>query len=201
MNIFTIREALIRNSSSYHHGLIPFPEFNCWRHVNFFLIARTKDSTDQTLLPNGRGRLDDDRGIINAENALKTANDELVEKGIVTSSEKMSIHFLVDVEEENLAGGAEMTDQESVDLVIAAELEENCEGGLEGGEEEAEIELRPAERTMLKEAISALDAFLRFAMNGYSGPTDLIYFEDEARRIRRTLVAEQDAARIQTTMR
>ncbi|SGY48580.1 BQ5605_C001g00665 [Microbotryum silenes-dioicae] len=49
-------------------------------------------------------------------NALKTANDELVEKGIVTSNEKMSIHFLVDVAEENLAGGAEMTDQEIVDL-------------------------------------------------------------------------------------
>ncbi|SGZ12602.1 BQ5605_C028g10515 [Microbotryum silenes-dioicae] len=88
----------------------------------------------------------------------------------------MSIHFLVDVEEENLAGGAEMTDQEILDLVIAEELEENCEGELEGGEEEAEIELRPAERTTLKEAISALDVFLRFAMNGYPGPTHLISF-------------------------
>lgn len=27
MNIFTIREALVKNSSSYHHGLIPFPGF------------------------------------------------------------------------------------------------------------------------------------------------------------------------------
>ncbi|SGY79970.1 BQ5605_C008g05263 [Microbotryum silenes-dioicae] len=152
------------------------------------------------LLPNGRGPLDDDRGIINAMNAMKTANDELVEKGIITSNEEMSIHFLVDVEEENLAGGAEMTDQEIVELVIAEELEENCEGELEGGGEEAEIELRPAERTTLKEAISALDVFLRFAMNGYSGPAYLISFEHEARRIRRTLVAEQDAARIQTTM-
>ncbi|SGY31576.1 BQ5605_C002g01242 [Microbotryum silenes-dioicae] len=172
MNVFTIREALIRNSSSYHHGLILFPEFNCWRHAQILSDRKNKGSTDHTPLPNGRGPLDGDRGIINAMNALKTANDELVEKGIVTSNEKMSIHFLVDVEEENLAGGAEMTDQEIMDLVIAEELEENCEGELEGGEEEAEIELRRAERTTLKEAISALDVFLRFAMNGYSGPTD-----------------------------
>ncbi|SCZ98912.1 BZ3500_MvSof-1268-A1-R1_Chr3-1g05703 [Microbotryum saponariae] len=143
MNIFTIREALIRNSSSYHHGLIPFPEFNCWRHPQILSDRKNKGSTDHTPLPNGRGPLDGDRGIINAMNALKTANDDLVEKGIVTSNEKMSIHFLVDVEEENLAGGAEMTNQEIVDLVIAEELEENCER--EGGEEEGEIELRPAE--------------------------------------------------------
>ncbi|SGY20125.1 BQ5605_C017g08479 [Microbotryum silenes-dioicae] len=112
MNIFTIREAL-RNSSSYHHGLIPFPESNCWRHAQILSDRKNKGSTDHTPLPNGRGPLDGDRGIIgNAMNALKTANDELVEKGVVTSNEKMSIHFLVDMEEENLAGGAEMTDQE-----------------------------------------------------------------------------------------